>query len=144
MKTKKQIVYATMVGDLFHAGHLKFIKEAKKLGDFLIIGLHPDDTVKEYKRQPIISFENRKEILESIKEVDLVVEDCMDFRQPTMFENLKKHNVDTLVHGSDWLPPLYQKAKEEKLCEVKLIDIPYTSTTEIIKRIIDREKNEIK
>jgi len=39
-----------MVGDLFHRGHLEFIKKAKKLGDFLIIGLHPDDIVKRYKK----------------------------------------------------------------------------------------------
>ena len=59
MKSKKT-VYATMVGDLFHRGHLEFIKKAKELGDFLIIGLHPDDVVKRYKRVPIIHFEDRK------------------------------------------------------------------------------------
>ena len=60
---KRRIVYATMVGDLFHRGHLEFIKQAKKLGDFLIIGLHPDDIAKRYKREPVVCFEDRKRII---------------------------------------------------------------------------------
>ena len=64
---KKKIIYATMVGDLFHRGHLEFIKKAKKLGDFLIIGLHPDDIAKKYKRKPVIPFADRKKIIESVK-----------------------------------------------------------------------------
>lgn len=131
----KKVVYATMVGDLFHAGHLKFIKAAKALGNYLIIGLHPDDVVKQYKRQPIISFEDRKAIIEAIREVDLVVEDCMDFKEPSMFENLKNYKVDLIVHGTDWLPPLYKKAKELNLCEVKQINTLYTSTSNILRQI---------
>lgn len=132
----KKLVYATMTGDLFHRGHLEFIKKAKKLGNFLIIGLHPDDVVKRYKREPIIPFEDRKKIIESIKEVDKVVEDCMDFRRPTMFDNLKKYNVGTLVHGNDWLPPLYRKAKEKKLCKVVQVECyPYITTTKLLQEI---------
>ena len=125
-----------MVGDLFHRGHLEFIKKAKELGDFLIIGLHPDDVVKRYKRVPIIPFEDRKKIIESIREVDMVVEDCMDFRKPAMFDNLKKHNVSIAVHGDDWLPPLYKKAKGKKLCKVVQVKChPYITTTELLEEI---------
>ena len=132
----KKIVYATMTGDLFHRGHLEFIAKAGKLGDFLIIGLHPDDVVKKYKREPVISFEDRKKIIESIKGVDKVVEDCMDFRSPTMFDNLKKYNVDTIVHGNDWFPPLYKKAKENKLCKVAQVECyPYITTTKLLQEI---------
>lgn len=135
MKEKK-IVYATMAGDSFHRGHLEFIKKARKFGDFLIIGLHPDDVIKRYKREPIIPFEDRKEIIESIREVDKVVEDCMDFREPTMFDNLKKYNVSIAVHGDDWLPPLYQKAKEQKLCKVVQVKChPYITTTKLLEEI---------
>ena len=136
MKNKK-IVYATMVGDLFHRGHLEFIKKARKLGNSLIIGLHPDDIAKIYKREPVMSFEDRKKIVESIKEVDLVVEDCMNFRQPTMFGNLKKYNVDVIVHGDDWFPPLYKEAKEKRICEVaQVASYPNITTTKLIKEII--------
>jgi len=125
-----------MVADLFHQGHLEFIKKAKKLGDFLIIGLHPDDVVKRYKREPIIPFEDRKKTIESIREVDKVVEDCMDFRKPTMFDNLKKYNVNIAAHGNDWLPPLYQKAKERELCKVVQVECyPYITTTRLLQEI---------
>lgn len=135
MKDKK-IVYATMTGDLFHRGHLEFIKKAKKLGDFLIIGLHPDDVVRRYKRGPIIPFEDRKKIIESIREVGKVVEDCMDFRKPTMFDNLKKYKVSIAVHGDDWLPPLYKKAEEQKLCKVVQVECyPYITTTKLLQEI---------
>ena len=135
MKTKK-VVYATMVGDLFHRGHLEFIRKAKGLGDFLIIGLHPDDIAKRYKREPIVPFEDRKNIVESIKEVDMVVEDCMDFRRPTMLDNLKRYKVNTAVHGDDWLPALYKKAKRMKLCNVVQVKCyPYLTTTTLLKEI---------
>lgn len=137
----KRIVYATMTGDLFHRGHLEFINKAKGMGDFLIIGLHPDDIVKRYKREPIICFKDRKKIIESIKAVDKVIEDCMDFRKPTMFENLEKYNVDMIVHGDDWLPPLYNIAKEKGLCEVVQVKCyPYVTTTKLIKEIKRRKK----
>jgi len=137
MKTKnKKIVYATMAGDLFHRGHLELIKKAKNLGDILIIGLHPDDIVRRYKREPIVSFEDRKKIIESIRGVDMVVEDCMDFRRPRMFENLKKHKVTIVVHGDDWLPPLYKEAREKRLCKVVQVEsYPYISTTKLLKEI---------
>lgn len=131
-----KIVYATMVGDLFHRGHLEFIKKAKRLGDYLIIGLHPDDVVKRYKRRPIIPFEDRKKILESIEGVDKVVEDCMDFKHPTMFDNLKKYKVSVAVHAGNWFPPCYKRAKERGLCEVLQIQYyPKISTAKILKEI---------
>lgn len=125
-----------MVGDLFHRGHLEFIKKAKALGNFLIIGLHPDDVAKKYKREPIMHFEDRKKIIESIKEVDKVVEDCMDFREPTMFGNIKKYKANIACHGDDWLPPLYEKAKKMKLCKVVQVkSYPYVTTTKLLKEI---------
>lgn len=132
----KNIVYATMAGDLFHRGHLEFIKKAKKMGEYLIIGLHPDDVMKRYKRDPIISFKDRKNIIESMREVDMVVEDCMDYRKPTMFDNIVKYKVKIVVHGDDWLPPLYKEIKKKKLC--KLVQVPcypYISTTKLLKEI---------
>lgn len=141
--TDKKIVYATMVGDLFHRGHLEFIKKAKKLGDLLIIGLHPDDVVKRYKREPVIPFEDRKKIIESIREVDKVVEDCMDFRNPTMFDNLKEYKVLIAVHGDDWFPPLYEKAEEQKLCKVVRVECyPYITTTRLLQEIRKTKKLE--
>lgn len=139
MKSKKN-VYATMTGDLFHRGHVEFIKKAKNFGNYLIIGLHPDDVVRKYKRDPIMPYEDRKKIIESIKEVDLVVEDCMDFRKPTMFDNLKKYRVDIIVHGDDWLPPLYTKAIKQKICKIARVNCyPNVTTTKLLEEITNRK-----
>ncbi len=140
---KRKIVYITMSGDLFHVGHLELIKKARQYGNYVIVGLHPDDIIKQYKRTPIIKYEDRKAIIESIKGVNKVVEDCMDKRSPTMFTNLEKYKVDILIHGDDWLPPLYKKVKKEKIC--KVIQVPYypfISTTKILQKV--RDKNNLK
>jgi cytidyltransferase-like protein len=125
-----------MTGDLFHRGHLEFIQKAKALGGYLIIGLHPDDVVKQYKRVPIFPYEDRKKIVASVRGVDKVVEDCMDYRSPTMLDNIKKYGVDILVHGDDWLPPLYREAKKKKLCKiVQVACYPHVRTTNLLKQI---------
>jgi phosphoenolpyruvate phosphomutase len=132
-----------MTGDLFHRGHLELIKKAKALGDYLIVGLHPDDVVKKYKRAPVIKYEDRKAIIESIKEVDEVIEDCMDYRSPTMWENMFKYKPNLLVHGDDWLPPLYKKMKELIGIEIEQVPYyPYASTTKILQGI--KSKNSLK
>jgi cytidyltransferase-like protein len=138
---KQQIAYATMVGDLFHRGHLEFIKNAKKTCSKLIIGLHPDDIVQKYKRLPIVSFEDRKEIIQSIKYVDHVVEDCLDYRSPTLSENIIKYNIDLLIHGDDWLPDLYTKMQKKQIVDVLQIPFyPYMSTTSLLKEIRESKK----
>ena len=91
-----------------------------------------------------MTFEDRKKIMESIKGVDLVVEDCMDFRSPTMFENLKKYKVDIAVHTSNWVPPLYKKAMKEGVCKVELVDYyDPISTTKILEDIRQRVLSEV-
>ncbi|KKN82800.1 hypothetical protein LCGC14_0306240 [marine sediment metagenome] len=138
-----RVVYATMAGDLFHRGHLEFIKKLQAEGDYIIIGLHPDDVITKYKRKPIIKFEDRQKIIESIEGVAKVVEDCMDYRTPKMLDNILTYKVDVLVHAGNWLPPLYSKVRELGLCEVKEVPYyPYTSTTRLIQKI--REKNTLK
>ncbi len=138
-----KVVYITMAGDLFHRGHLELIKKAKAEGDYLIVGLHPDDIITKYKRKPIVKFEDRKKIIESISYVDKVIEDCMDYRTPTMLDNIVSNGVELLVHGDDWLPPLYSKAKELNYCDVKQVPYyPYTDTTKLLNKI--QEKNSLK
>jgi len=136
-------VYITMTGDLFHRGHLELIKKAKALGDYLIVGLHPDDVVKKYKRAPVIKYEDRKAIIEAIAEVNEVVEDCMDYRSPTMFENMFKCKPRLLVHADDWLPPLYKSMKEKIGIEtIQVPYYPYTSTTKILQGL--KQRNSLK
>ncbi|MHA1228357.1 MAG: DUF2061 domain-containing protein, partial [Candidatus Hodarchaeales archaeon] len=68
----RPIIYMDMVGDLFHIGHSRAIKEASKRGK-VIIGLVSDGFAEKYKRKPVIPYNERKEILSSIKGVHKVV-----------------------------------------------------------------------
>jgi len=136
-----KIAYVTMAFDLPHRGHYEFLDKARDIADVLIVGLHPDDVLERYKRKPIMCFEDRSEILWKNVDISFVVEDCMDFRYPTMFHNIKKHEVNLLIHGDGWLPPLYKKARDEGLCGVIQVPRwPGVSTTEIIRRIKECDK----
>ena len=65
-------VYVGMAADVFHHGHLRIIKEAKKSGT-IIVGLLTDEAIASYKRLPLIPYQHRKVIVENIVGVDEVV-----------------------------------------------------------------------
>lgn len=97
---KKKIVFTNGCFDLLHVGHIRYLAQAKKLGDFLIIGLNSDSSVKELKGKdrPINSFDDRATLLSAIESVDLVIM----FEEQTP-ENLIKDIVpDILVKGGDY------------------------------------------
>ena len=97
---RKKIVFTNGCFDLLHVGHVRYLAQAKKLGDFLIIGLNSDSSVKELKgeNRPINSFEDRATLLSAIESVDLVIM----FEEQTP-ENLIKDIVpDILVKGGDY------------------------------------------
>ena len=97
---RKKIVFTNGCFDILHVGHVRYLAQAKKLGDFLIIGLNSDSSVKELKGEdrPINSFEDRATLLSAIKSVDLVIM----FEEQTP-ENLIKDIVpDILVKGGDY------------------------------------------
>ena len=132
-------VYVDMVGDLFHAGHVAFLKKAAELGDVLVVGVHADDVVATYKRQPILSMPERIAVIESCRYVDEVIPDA-----PLVIDGnyLEEHDIDLVVHGddlrsSDVLKRMY--AVPDRLGILRLV--PYTdgiSTSDIIARIADR------
>jgi len=126
-------VYAYVVGDLLHFGHLKALQQAKALGDYLIVGVLTDEAVKTYKRWPIIPFEERLELVANLKCVDEVVrQDTLD---PT--ENLKKLDVDIVVHGDDWDEDFPGAAYMRSIGKKAIRTAYYKgqSTTDIIERI---------
>ena len=97
---RKNIVFTNGCFDLLHVGHIRYLAQAKKLGDFLIIGLNSDSSVKELKGKdrPINSFDDRATLLSAIESVDLVIM----FEEQTP-ENLIKDIVpDILVKGGDY------------------------------------------
>ena len=138
MPSKKyKVGYTTGVFDMFHIGHLNILRRAKEQCEYLIVGVSTDELVKEYKNKtPIIPYENRKEIVESIKYVDKVVP------QTTMdkIKAWEEIHFDAMFHGSDWKnSELYIKyQKEFEKIGVELVFLPHTdgvSSTELIKKL---------
>lgn len=98
-KSKKTVVYISGTWDLFHIGHLNAIKNARDLGDELIVGVSTDELIKEYKgHEPIYPYEDRLKIIESLKYVDRVVTQ----KELSTDEQFKELDFDVLVVGDDW------------------------------------------
>lgn len=137
MQKKYKVGYTTGVFDMFHIGHLNILKRAKEWCEYLIVGVSTDELVEEYKNKtPIIPYENRKEIVESIKYVDKVVpQTTMD--KVKAWEEL---HFDAMFHGSDWKnSELYIKyQKEFEKIGAELVFLPHTdgvSSTELIEKL---------
>ena len=123
---KYKIGYTTGVYDMFHIGHLNILKKAKEQCDYLIVGVSTDELVQAYKNKtPIIPFEERAAIVNSIKYVDFVVP------QKTMdkYDAWKELHFDVIFHGDDWKNTDTYNEIEEKLKKegVEFVYFPYTS-----------------
>jgi len=127
-------IYVDMVGDLFHFGHVNLLKQARELGDYLIVGVHSDKVVESYKRLPIMTMEERIATIFSCRYVDEVIPNAplsIDLKW------INKHNIDMVVHGNDVSEGLSQNWYKVPIEMGILHLIPYTSgisTTDIIKR----------
>lgn len=130
-----KIVFTSGVFDLFHVGHLNFIKESKSYGDKLLIGVNTDEFTFSYKhKKPIIPFEQRFEILKSCKYVDYVVK----AEEYLPLKYIKEYNVDIITVGSEWKNVEIESIKWAKNNGIRVIYINYTqniSTSYIVKKI---------
>lgn len=135
----RKIVFTNGCFDILHVGHVKYLKEAKKLGDILIVGLNSDKSIASLKPfRPIIPETERAEILSSLEMVDYVV----IFSEETPYELIKRIKPDILVKGGDW--------KRENIVGSDLVPVVLSlsfvegiSTSEIIQRILKRFSKEL-
>ena len=99
-KIQKKIVFTNGCFDLLHIGHIRYLKEAQKLGDVLIVGINTDASVKRLKgpTRPVQNEDDRAEILASLKSVTHTIL----FDQETPLELIKLIQPDVLVKGGDW------------------------------------------
>lgn len=94
---KRILTYGTY--DLLHYGHIRLLKRAKALGDYLIVALSTDEFNELKGKKAYHSYEERKEMLEAIRYVDLVIpEDNWEQK----INDVKEYKVDIVVMGSDW------------------------------------------
>ena len=132
------IGYTTGVYDMFHIGHLNLLRRAKELCDYLIVGVSTDELVQHEKNKtPIIPFEDRCEIIGSIKYVDEVVAQ-VDKDKLGAYFRLDKRFKKMFV-GSD-LKGTPQRQQYEKDFEPYGVEIVYLPHTEGISSSILREK----
>ena len=139
-------IYTVMVADLFHHGHVDFLRRARLLGDYLVVGLLPDERVASYKREPVLNWEERKTVVESCRYVDEVWPQITDV---TNNEFMIRHNFALEVYAA-----LNEKenqrllARYEGTLDLKYVKrIDYTdaiSTTKIIQRIFERGPSLVK
>ena len=137
MKNKKITVYTSGAYDLFHFGHLNILLKAKKLGNYLIVGVSTDALIAKYKNiKPIICYKDRVAIINQLKCVDKVI------KQDKFFDvkQLKSYNIDIIVLGSDWKGKSFPELEKcLKKLNIKMVYVPYTkrlSTSRIKKKII--------
>lgn len=130
-------VYVDMVGDLFHAGHVLLLREARRHGDWLVVGVLSDDTAASYKRRPIMSLAERVAVIESCRYVDEVIEDA-PLQVTEAF--LAERGITTVVHGDDLSPEGAEFAYGPAAAGGKLTFVRRTggiSTTQLIQRVLD-------
>jgi len=119
-------VYIGMSADLIHPGHLNIIKKAATYGK-VIVGVLTDEAIASYKRLPYMSYDQRSEIVMSLKDVSKVVpQKTLDYT-----DNLLEIKPDYVVHGDDWKEGVQRQTRDNVINTLKkwsgqLIEVPYT------------------
>jgi phosphoenolpyruvate mutase len=119
-------VYVGMSADLVHPGHLNVLRRAAELGE-VTVGLLTDEAIASYKRVPYMTFDQRREVIGSIKGVSSVVPQAtLDY-----VPNLEKLRPDYVVHGDDWKEGVQQRTRQRVIDTLQqwggeLVEVTYT------------------
>jgi len=133
----KRIVLTNGCFDLLHGGHIWLLRQAKALGDILVVAVNSDESVQRLKgpHRPIFPLAERLEILAAIEVVDYL----LSFSEETPRRVIATLLPDVLVKGGDWSIDQVVGRQEVEAAGGKVVVIPYRegkSTTEIITRIV--------
>lgn len=137
-KRGKKIVFTNGCYDLLHAGHVRFLKAAKKMGDVLLLALNSDSSVKRIKgpKRPVTPELERAELMASLACVDIVTL----FKEDDPYNIIKDVVPDVLVKGGDWALDRIIGADVVRANGGKVRNIRYIkgkSTTNIIKKVLE-------
>ena len=123
---KRILTYGTF--DLLHYGHINLLRRAKALGDYLVVACSTDEFNLGKCKRCYFSYEERKQLLESIRYVDLIIPE-ESWEQKA--NDVREYHIDTVVMGSDWEgSERFEYLKD--LCEVVYLPrTPEISTTQI-------------
>lgn len=132
------IGYTTGVFDLFHAGHVNLLKNAKSFCDKLIVGVTVDDLVQYKGKTPVIPYNDRVKVVESCRYVDVAVpQESMD-----KLDAHSRYKFDLMFVGDDWYKTDKWSDFEQSLNErgVRIIYFPYTKgvSSTLINRTLEK------
>jgi rfaE bifunctional protein nucleotidyltransferase chain/domain len=132
----RSLVFTNGVFDLLHVGHVRYLAEARALGDALVVAINSDRTVRELKgdRRPIVNEDERAEILAALRQVDYV----------TIFDDVSPRSLiarllpDVLVKGGDYGLDEIHGREEVEAAGGRVVSLPFlagASTSTIIERM---------
>lgn len=133
----KRIVFTNGCFDVLHVGHVRYLREAKKMGDVLVVGLNSDASVRAIKgdKRPLVPQEERADMLAELTSVDYVT----IFDEPTPLSLIEYLEPDVLVKGGDWREEEVVGGDFVKDRGGRVVIVPLTegrSTTDVIAKII--------
>lgn len=132
----KKLVFTNGCFDILHRGHIEYLMQAKSLGDYLVVGLNSDSSVKKIKDEsrPINNENDRAFVLDSLKVIDAVIV----FSEDTPYNIIKEIVPDYLVKGGDWTEDKIVGADVIKKAGGKVVSLKYVdnySTTSTINKL---------
>ena len=135
----KKVVFTNGCFDLLHPGHVRYLQQARALGDALIVALNSDRSVRELKgdKRPILTEAERSEVMAALACVDFVTV----FDEPTPREIISALLPDVLVKGGDWGVDAIVGREEVEAAGGKVMSLAFVegcSTTDVIERIAQR------
>jgi cytidyltransferase-like protein len=139
-ETKPVVVYADVVCDLFHAGHVEFFRQARALGDRLIVGIVSDDDVETYKPRPVMTMAERVAVVSACRYVDSVVAPSPLFCTVDFLDSI---GATFACHGDDFTPESLKYYYGDLMPSGRLRTVRYTagiSSRDVIERVAGRLK----
>ena len=135
----KKLVFTNGVFDILHVGHVRYLEEARKLGDALVVAINSDRTVRELKGagRPLMNEDERAEILASLRAVDFV----------TIFDDVSPRSLiaqllpDVLVKGGDYALDQIHGREEVEAAGGRVVSLPFVeglSSSALIERMQNR------
>jgi len=136
-KRGRAVVFTNGCFDLLHAGHVALLEAARGQGDFLVVGVNTDPSVRRLKgrARPIVPLRERMEVLAALRSVDCVV----PFAEPTPARLVARLRPDVLVKGSDYRVPEIVGREVVLARGGRLVTVPLRrgrSTTDLIRRVL--------
>ena len=137
-RSKKKIVFTNGCFDILHPGHVDYLSQARDLGEFLILGLNTDNSVKRLNKapnRPINNEQTRAMVLAGLASIDAIVL----FDEETPYELIKLIKPDVLVKGDDYTVEKIVGYDVVKAQGGEVVTIPFLegySTTKLIQKIL--------